>query len=349
MIYILYDCPIEGCDKIWLYKYLNQFSKGKVIAMGVPETLASIGIKGGVFSKLRIVIYVLVQVIKCLLRSNKDDIIICWSERTGLYFNLCSRYLYINRRKIVAMNWLTPPNTCSQIGYYLYKLLASNKMATIIVNSPKSASQWMSFLHIEHINSLFVPDTINETIGFEQSNNFKSQLIFTGGMNNRDWNMVIEIAKILGDFTFICIALKEDWDSYNFKEVPNNVTVLFNTSVEEYYRLLRKSKLVLLPLKEDKVSGLINITISAQFGIPCVVSKTTTSALYYNEDSPNVLDNNIETWVSRIERIMEMPDDHYIKMVVNFQDFIQSRFHPSRCAESIYNLIINKKTSNDEG
>ncbi len=26
-IFLLYDCPIEKCDKLWLYKYLKEYRR----------------------------------------------------------------------------------------------------------------------------------------------------------------------------------------------------------------------------------------------------------------------------------------------------------------------------------
>lgn len=339
MYYILYDCPKNQCDKIWLYNWLDSLSPGNVAIIDVPEVLSDLRIHGGFVGRIKSYFYLLKQAVKAVHLSTASDRIVCWSEQCGLLFNQISRYLLGNKRRFLAMNWLTPPPSCSKFALFLYRSLITNPQATIQVNGQKSPEQWLNLIGGGRGNFVFIPDAINEDLGFSKPLNFSSKKIFAGGMNNRDWGLYVEIARNIPDFEFICISLKRDWDTFVIQEIPNNLTVLHDVTGDYYYEKMRESKLVLLPLKEDRVSGLINITMSIQSGIPCVVSDTDTTRMYYKLESKDVVSNAPGEWIGRIMEIMNMSEKQYDDLVIEEQAYICSHFSPENIARSIFDIL----------
>lgn len=191
------------------------------------------------------------------------------------------------------MNGLSPHKG----NLFFHKLLTSNTKSKIVVNSPKSKRQWKLVLKLNKGAFYFIPDTYNSDRPFQSPKYPEKKYFFTGGMANRNWNLILNLAKINPYINFICVALKSDWDKKVQCPIAENTQVFFHLPTKEYYDLMKNSFAILLPLCNDNVAGLINITMSAQLGVPCIISKTSSTSLYYSKETNYFLiDDSIENW-----------------------------------------------------
>lgn len=333
-IFIVYDCPWNSCDKKWLFENIKQLNHNGETFCISPKLHFSRLSKANFFSKIRLIYEIFKQVFFTLFKSKGNDVIICWYEKTGLIMNLFS-ILLGNRRKIIAMNWLSPYKG----NVFLHKLLASNTNAKIVLNSPESEQQWKFVLKSNKGAFYFIPDTYNSDLSFQPPKFPVKKYFFTGGMANRNWNLILNLAVINPHINFICVALKNDWDKKVQSSIPENVQVFFNLSTKDYYDLMRRSFAVLLPLCNDNVSGLINITMSAQLGVPCIINETPSTRLYYSGETKQFLiDDSIKNWNKIIKMILSLSDNDYKKNVISFQEFIKNKFNPILIAQQIFNL-----------
>ncbi|WP_302160126.1 hypothetical protein [uncultured Ruminococcus sp.] len=338
-IFILFDCPDNDNDKQWLFDILNnKYTRGSVQTIPVYEKIAKIK-RGTLIKKIRAYRLTVLQCLRAFKKSKPDDIIICWSTISGLVFNLISRLLG-NKRYIICFNWLTPPMHHRSKIYSLFRYTATNKMCRMIINSQESEKQWVEYLKINNINNfVFIPDVYDRNIDFIEPNYKKDRYCFTGGMANRDWALLIAVAERIPNIRFVCVALEKDFKE-KVNSIPFNVDVKYNISIDQYYDLMKNASLVLLPLEKNIVSGLINITHSAQYGNICCVSNTSAAKVYFDEMNKDLLmPKDIKKWANKIDSLMKLDENAYVKKAKSFQEYIISRFSPDMAANTILDII----------
>ena len=79
---------------------------------------------------------------------------------------------------------------------------------------------------------------------------------------------------------------------------------------------MRNSFLTICPLKENRVSGLINIIKSIQYGIPCIATNLDVTYIYYPENYKDELlfkRNCKEELEERILKCFSFSKDNYIE------------------------------------
>lgn len=335
-IYILFD---QAHDKDWLIEDLSKHygtNRIKVLRLGVKSS--EMEIKAGVFGKLLNLYYTLKPSIVVLFSSKKQDIIICWGSYAGLIVNFLSRFFCL-RRELIFPGWLSPVR--HQKTILLSKYAATNKHCQITITSPELEHLWERHLNIKSIGNFhYVPDMFEGDNGYEIVTFKKDSYYFTGGMANRDWNLLMNVASRLPNLHFKCVALQSDFQSKT-NSVPNNVEVFFNTDSATYYELMREAKCILLPLVDTrKVSGLINIIRAAQFGVPCFVTDTLATAQYY-EDKDFLLSPNVEDWISRIISIEQLDSFDFVLKTSGFQNYIKTNFSREKVSSYFFDIIDN--------
>lgn len=325
---LIYDCPLEGCDKIWLYNELKMRTTS-IDVICPRKKLSKLRI-GNTFDKAFFIIYLIEEYIRVLFSIRRTDIFIIWDSFLAVIVNFfcCT---FAPNRIIVSFNWLTP-NRNSRIKSLIRKAL-NNKRFVAIVNSEESIEKYKEIYGLQHTDNLLcLPDTFDTQEEFDINNDkpINSDYFFTGGINNRDYELVFQVAKEIPNYKFIVVALKEHWE-YKEKNIPNNVEVLFNISHEQYYSLMRNAKAVLLPLKDNRVAGLINICKSIQFGVICVTTKTPATKIYYDSESNDYLIDigSDSQLISIIKRISSYPPEIYHKEIVKMQRHIINTVSPA--------------------
>lgn len=340
-ILILFDCPDEGNDKQWLYDELSRLNEGNVYTIKIKSVLYKLTLMGNYYQKIKAHLVMLWQGIRAMWQSKQNDVIICWLSTTGSYLNILS-LLCGNKRNIILLNWLTPIMTNRFNSYYYFKarLAVNNPRCKIIVNSKESASKWCEVLHVNKVQKFyFVPDVFDDSIPFASTITKKDNYCFTGGFNNRDWNYVASLAKLLPDIVFICVGNENDFTS-SVPDVPSNVLPYFSIESEQYFNFMKNARLVLLPLKDNRVAGLINIIRAAQYGTLCCSTKTPVTSLYYSENAHNYfLDPYPQNSVTMIRSIFNYEELEYHSKAAEFQEYIKNNFSPQTAANSIFQII----------
>lgn len=336
-VWIIIDTSYKENDKKWIVDGLNKSSQWKTHCVYSFFVLSRLSRKGFLFKVLSHIITIL-QCIYAIIRSKKNDVFVVWQKKTALYLNFLSG----GRKNIISMNWLTPTKIDYK-EYGLLKKLAQNVHSTLIVNSPDSVSKWTVFFKLSKINFSVIHDVYDECAQFESISK-KDDYFFTGGMNNRDWSLVAELAECNPSKKFICVALKKDFEEF-VSVVPKNMTVYYNIPTKEYYKLMKNASLVIMPLLDDRVAGLINILKSASFGVACMVTKTAATEQYYSNDSKKLLIENRNDWFASLQNWIDYSENEKREATKNFQLNIKKNFAPSRAAEKIVDIINLYKES----
>lgn len=339
MVYILFDVPDNNNDKVWLYDELcQQFGKENITSIKIHHITSILINKGGI-KRLYGFIVLFSQAFRTILKAKRSDTVICWSMYQSMFFGRLAFILRTKYHHVIFMNWLTPLISSRRLR--IYKDIVKWLEPDIIVNSSDSITEWEEVLSIPSNKFHLIPDVYDTNIPFiKKTNQQDDKYCFTGGMSNRDWNMIVNIACYLPNIKFVCVALETDFKAQVIT-LPPNVKVYYNISPEKYYNLMKQAYIILLPLVDDRVSGLINIIRAAQYRIPCAVTQTTATKQYYsNETQFLLLDRAIDHWISAIHTIYLMSPTEYNTLVDNFQNYIKTEFSPLKAASQIARIIL---------
>jgi len=138
---------------------------------------------------------------------------------------------------------------------------------------------------------------------------------------------------------FVAVAVKSDWN--NHLKIPKNVTLYFDTSQDKYYKLLENAHISIFPLRDDRVSGLVNIIKSIQYGKLTLTTKLKVTENYYPDNQKELLTplNDLEGWVKLLQKYFEIADVDYIQLVEQMQDHLKKNFSPESAVEKLDRFI----------
>lgn len=339
-LFLLVDCRLDDNDKRWFSEGL--FIEGyETVNIGVEHRLSNL-IRQGHSGRIRNYWLQIKQARQTLRNSGKDDVIIVWYSVTGQIMNLMSSWY--GGRNLVLMNFLTPGKRPGILGWMMKKAV-SNPRNTILVNSKESIKQYKEMYGLKSDKSAkfyYFPDVYDDTNKFvrpEERCLNNSRYFFTGGMSNRDWKLVCEVAKKLPEEKFVCCAMQKDFES-QIDILPKNVEVHYNLPPKEYYNLMSQSHCVLLPLRNDSVAGLINILKSIQLAVLCCVSDTPATRQYYGAESRNfLLPRDAGAWAECAQSISSMEEKEYKIAITELQEYIQNTFSPESALQRLRTVI----------
>lgn len=332
-VILIYDCPKVSCTKMWVLKELEKNGYCvKVIYSRYP--ISNIEQKGKL-GKLIARLLVLWQAIKGTIVSNKGDIVFCWNNFNALYFN----FITGGNRKIISYNWLTP--TPRKETLFLYQKALNNKNLMAVINYEGNKNLLLESYHVEdHHNIHYIPDVYDDSVSFKKPvYRLEDKYIFSGGRANRDWELFLEIAKECPTIRFVGVAAASDWDKSLV--ISSNVTMFYDLSASEYYEILDKSYMTIYPLKEDRVSGLVNVIKSIQSGKLVACTNTLIIKEYLPENKRYfIIDKNrLDMWVEIINKCISLKEHEYTMTVNELQIYLKQVYSPQRAGIKIDEII----------
>ena len=331
---IVYDCPLEQCDKLWVREELCK--QGFAVKTVAPKQRLSQVEQRGKAGKLLFYWLTFCQCLKALKCSRPGETVLCWSQWSGLMFQ---KLPGASRRKIISYNWLTPSSGRRTKGLYASAL--SNPRFYAVINSEDTREKLkQAYGAGKDRRILFIPDVYDDKEIFKKPvYSGTDRYCFTGGRANRDWPLFLELAKRCPDKQFVGVAVRSDWEESLV--IPHNVKMYFDLPPEEYYRFMEQSFVTLFPLKEQKVSGLINIVRSAQSGKMVLTTALPATTMYYPEELKEKLPRAgaVEDWIRELQHIYGEPETEYVKQVESMQEHIKREFSPQMAGERLARVI----------
>lgn len=336
-IYIVYDCPWNECDKPWLYEGLYKTYGKRVIRIDPKYNLFKLS-QMGILGKIKRYFINMYLILKVALNSQNNDIIICWNSFVGLFMKL-----FCKNKIVLSLNWLTPNrNRFKKLKVYCFK----QKTFFASVNTIESISLWENVLSLKDGKQFFyLPDVPSSNVSYKILPKNKDKYCFTGGINNRDWEMIIKIARRNPEWSFVCCAnektFKEAQEQLYYEQCPSNMKVFFDIPADEYYELMSKSSLVLLPLKVNRVSGLINLLKANQYGLLTISSSIPGISAYYPKELYDLLiplGNDI-LFENKIAEILNYDVQKYIMLVEKMRKHQRDNFSQDKAIECILKIV----------
>lgn len=257
--------------------------------------------------------------LKILMNSNK---LIVTNDRIGL--SILPLVLLTKLTKkievfIIVMGLFNDKktNNLSKIfqKFIIFILLKTTKKFVFL---GKGEYQYANKTHSDYSSKfIFYPFSIDTEFWIREKNikSNKSGILFIGNDGNRNYNLLIEIAKNLPNikFTFITENIKRDiqlTENVTLIEGSWNKSFLDDLNIKEYYI---KSKLSIIPLFESYQPSGQSVTLQSMCaGTPVLISKTRGFWDIDNfKDLENIFfidDNELEIWVNKIIEIYYSDD-----------------------------------------
>lgn len=335
---VFYGVPTYCDDNTWLHEELSKYSETRVIE--VSDFWYKIG-RFHPRSKLGIGIHVImyfIQAIILILRTKTDDIVFTRDHGSGLIMS-CLTKMFNIKRKIIAFNWIEMPKQhYRKIAEYALK----NDDYIPVVNDKRLLAALKKEFQLNSVKGVFFPDLYNTKDSFIKPKIKQPKYIFCGGVNNRDWETVIKAAKKNEDKIFKIVVSKYCWRYKNYM-LPSNIELFFDLAEDEYYSLLRGAYLSVVPLKYDKVSGLINIIKSHQYGIPCITNSKGVTSIYIPDELKNLLqyggEDKAESVSKKLNYIYGMSGEEYLHVCNELQNYLIREFSPKKLVKELIQSI----------
>ena len=231
--------------------------------------------KSGILKDLRFFEMILLA-FKAIPKTKKNDIIIGWSYYQGIALYLVSILLF-RKRLIIANNLILDEYGTGflyKIREFLHKfpLLSAKFIPTVNAEGLKE----MYSQKFKYSKNRFkkVNDSYDQYFEISESYNPGDGFIFSGGTANRDLECLINVAKSCPDTKFIGCFLKQQVDNILSLGKPDNLILYHDLPISEFYDLLKQSSAVMIPLKDNRASGLIVVYRSILLRKPIITTET---------------------------------------------------------------------------
>ena len=109
---------------------------------------------------------------------------------------------------------------------------------------------------------------------------------------------------------------------------------------------MKKSYITICPLKENRVSGLINIIKSIQYGIPCITTDLDVTSIYYPEEIKKDLlfeRKNEEELKRKIIECYSISKEKYIELATKLQKHLKENFNPNKNVKDLIDELKRRK------
>jgi len=224
---------------------------------------------------------------KGLSVSEKDDVLISDNFVIGAITAFFSR-LSGRKRKVIALNMIAHDKGVFNRIFrkVVYNTAFRNRGFWFSVNDRQLIDLYARQFRFPEDRVFVLQDPFfksDEQAEFAGDGDF----VFTGGDAYRDWEAVIHCAKELPQIRFAGVARKKYFPGNT--QLPINLKMYFDTTQEEFYGLLKKSRLVFLPLNSKAPCGLIVMMRAALLSKPVVISETPSTRNYIRNRVSGVL------------------------------------------------------------
>ncbi len=217
---------------------------------------------------------------------------------------------------------------------FLSFLLNTNRL-TLILQSPSEFDYYRNLS--KKVRLEFVPYCSDIE---QQENDVKLNdgYIFSGGYSNRDYSLMIELAKRMPDRQFVFVASKLNNDLY---DIPSNVLVKKDIAIEDFSKLLRKAAIVVIPLKEDVGSSGQMLCLQAMRYHKPIVYTNISSINYYFTDKSGIgyKIGDLNSLIASVKTILQ--NDDIARDMGNMAFNESLKYTNTNCMKMIDRIIMN--------
>lgn len=273
-------------DKV--YEQYMLYGVDRLIRDGIPIETNFNKIQSSRYSKLIESLYKLIAkkilgshgelswVLHAIIRTYPYSHIFAFSEKC-LYPILLSRYFgFLKDKKIVLISIGLAEKLC------LLKQRGQNKKLERMLEEITKLSKIITFSWYEqlilkekfHLNNIvFIPLGVDTNI-FKSNNKieYRFDIVSVGADKNRDFELLIDVAKMLDKINFLLITNRSHLDKLKNLNLPGNIEIKVDIPMSDVCNLIDLSKIVFLPVKENLYSGATTCLLQAMSMSKAVVT-----------------------------------------------------------------------------
>lgn len=304
-ILILFDWKVTVETRHWLQEGLEKRGH-KIELIGIPnynekDRSSSIGM-------IRLWFKYFILACKGVRKSKAKDIIISWNFVAGAMVGyLCELFGY--NRKVISLNMIAHQKGFinSILRRLIYNKAFRYKSFWFSVNDEQLITYYSSFFTIDLKRIFILHDVYSnnyEQCDYREFDNY----VFTGGEAFRDWTNFIKCAENLPEIQFIGVAR---YMTFPHKEnLPGNLKMYYDIPEDEFYSLVKKCRIVFLPLKSQAPCGLIVIIKAALMSKPVIITETPSTKNYISDKNSGLLINmnSLDEMVTSIKELFYSKD-----------------------------------------
>lgn len=209
---------------------------------------------------------------------SRHDATVCFARKRHLSFLVFARImkLFGVRIKLYLFGFYIQSWAFSKVKKYLISKLFTENVGILVISksdqdflkelSPKADIRYYPYCQVPR------KDVDNVVLG---------DYVFAGGHTNRDYDTVLKCAQEMPEIKFILV-----WSQYTRVKVdkPANVKVYVNIEGKEFYDLLAKSRLVVIPLLRKGHSAGQTVALAAmQYAKTVIYSNFENVSQYFDE------------------------------------------------------------------
>ena len=291
-------------DNFWLKQELEK-NEFKVVYFGlVAFNKSDLTIK---WRKLLLWTKYLFTALFILLKSKKNDIILSWNFVLGAWIGFFSRIFFLNR-KIISLNLIAHEKGSlnTLIRKLIYNQAFKNPNFFTTVNTKELIGVYEKYFIAKDNKYFLLEDPYDPESDISDFLPIKT-FVFAGGEAARDWELFFEAAQKLPEIPFKIIVRKKYFD-IDF-ELPN-VEIEYDTSIEFFYKKMKESSLVVLPLNSVAPSGILVLHRAALLSKPIIATETSITNTYITNNENGILIpmHNVDDLVLGIKKLFENQD-----------------------------------------
>ena len=248
-----------------------------------------------------------------------DYIVAHW--HSAIAFIILDRLGFIRYEKLLWFGFSVRDPLLERIYSWILKLDRGNTQ--LVVFTKQEIGDYARALGIDRTRLLFIPHgdwpqpiDVPDVFSPDPNLDLKTPFYFTGGFTNRDYRPVIDVFRELG-LRLIIVCSKTSNDVVD-SELPANIQVYRNISFPDFEFLLRRSKTVIIPLKEDAGAAGHSVMVRSMRNAKLVISNDFRIAYDY-------VDNGVDGL------LLENMDAALRKTILEIEND-NTRFDPIRAA-----------------
>ena len=276
--------------------------------------------------------------------SKSNDTIVCWYDFQAVLCYWLAK-LSFRQRKIVCINLLLKDKATAKNKFvaWLYKKALKSKCFVASVTSVEYGKHLKNRLGIDK-DLFLLHDVFHEDYKVNASLDVCPNTVFCGGRNGRDWKFMLEVAKAMPHVQFHLVMPKVTYVEYQH-ELPSNVVVRYNISMEDFMKEMCSCEIVALPLDTEAPAGLIVLFQAAANMKYIITTDTMTTIEYLSDGRGCLLPNDVDVWKKAINEKLGL-DKSNIQASKKLLNFLQAECSEEKFVDGVETMI---KKCNDNG
>jgi glycosyltransferase involved in cell wall biosynthesis len=275
---------------------------------------------------------------KGLTNAKKDDTIVSWNFTMGFCCTIL-RFLLKKKTRIVCLNIIAHESKglSGLLRKKLFSFFLNQPEIYITVNSSDLFAQYNKEFNLSFEKMFVLEDPVFD---FYERRPFtdRQTYMFCGGVARRDWETLFKACELLPAYRFVGVAQKQNFPAH--LNVPANMDMHYDISLEAFNNYLKDSTIQLLPLNSRRPAGLIGIITGALLGIPIITTRTASIENYITNRKSGML-IEMGDYNALAEAIQELFHDPLLRkaQVDALTNFIEDNYNEQAYARKLSGIL----------